>query len=71
MAILRSRRHVIHYFSANKDFTGRGSFQSGDHAQESGLSGTGWPQKNQKLAFTSFQVHIIDGSQLSFFEYLG
>src|SRR5690349_21436574 len=66
-----ARREIVHHFAANKDFAGRGRFQAGDHPQERGFPGTRRSQENQKLAFTSFQVHFIYRSELSLFKYLG
>src|SRR6476646_3877462 len=66
-----TRREIIHHFAANKDFAGRGRFQAGDHPQERGFPGTRRSQENQKLAFTSLQVHFIYSSELSLFKYLG
>src|SRR5229473_5314024 len=61
---------VVNHSSADEDFAGRGSFQSGDHPQQSGFPGARGPEENQKLAFASLKVHVVDGSELSFFEYL-
>src|SRR6266852_787311 len=61
---------VVNHSSADEDFAGRGSFQSGDHPQQSGFPGARGPEENQKLAFASFKVHVVNGSELSFFEYL-
>src|SRR5215472_18365026 len=65
-----TRREIVHYFAANQDFAGRGCFQAGDHAQESGFPGTRRSQENQKLAFARFQIYFVYGSELSFFKYL-
>src|SRR5712691_13466678 len=61
---------VVNHASADEDFAGRGSFQSGDHPQQSGFPGARGPEENQKLAFASLEVHVVDGSELAFFEYL-
>src|SRR5439155_5254685 len=65
-----ARRQIVDDLAADEDFTGRGRFQSGDHSQESRFSGARWPQEHQKLTFASFEVYVVDGSELSFFEYL-
>ena len=66
-----TRREIVHHFSADKDFAGRGRFQAGDHAQESRFPRARRPQENQKLAFARFQVDFVYSSELSFFKYLG
>src|SRR5438270_4381682 len=66
-----TRREIVYHVPADKDFAGRGGLQAGDHPQERGFSGTRRPQKNQKLAFASFQVYFINCSELSLFKYLG
>src|SRR6266481_683034 len=61
---------IVDDFAAYEDFAGGGRFQAGNHAQKSGFTGAGRPEENQKLSFASLEVHIVDGSELSFFEYL-
>src|SRR5229473_7883001 len=58
---------VVNHASADENFARRGRFQPGDHPQESRFSGAGGPEENQKLAFASLEVHVVDGSELSFF----
>src|SRR5207302_10897394 len=65
-----ARRKVVDHAAANEDVAGRGRFQSGDHAQQCGLPGAGWAEKDQKLAFASFQVHAVYGSESSCLENL-
>src|SRR6266481_4711894 len=61
---------IVDDFAAYEDFAGGGRFQAGNHAQKSGFTGAGRPEENQKLAFASLEVHVVDGSELSFFENL-
>src|SRR4029077_4929523 len=63
-------RKVVDHAAANEDIAGGWRFQSGDHAQQRGLPGAGWPEKDQKLAFASFQVHVVYGPESSFVENL-
>src|SRR5882762_3429081 len=65
-----TRREIVDDLAADEDFAGRRRFQPGDHPQESRFSGARGPEENQKLAFASLKVHVVDGSELSFFEYL-
>src|SRR5260370_21656537 len=65
-----ARTEVVNHSPADEDFAGRGSFQSSYHPQKSSFPRAGGPEENQKLAFASFEVHVVDGSELSFFEYL-
>src|SRR6266568_8349693 len=60
---------IVDHAAADEDFAGRGRFESGDHTQKRGLPGAGRPQEDQKLALASFQIHIVNSSEFSFFEY--
>src|SRR5215472_4194762 len=66
-----ARRQIVDYIATDQDLAGRRRFQSGDHAQESGLPGTRRSQEDQKLSLAGFQIYIVYRSQLSLFEYLG
>src|SRR6266849_1911105 len=64
-----TRGKIVDHAAADEDFARRGRFESGDHPQKSGFSGAGRPQEDQKLALASFQIHIVNSSEFSFFEY--
>src|SRR5947208_15443230 len=59
----------VNHSSADEDFAGRGSFQSGDHPQQSSLSGARGHEENEKLTFARLEVNVVDSSELSFFPY--
>src|ERR1700682_6067784 len=65
-----TRREIVDNLPADENLPGGGSFHPGDHPQQGRFPGAGGPEENQKLAFASLEVHVVDGSELSFFEYL-